>query len=356
MLKFIRQYFTVTLAMSSLMMIASGSIQAADRVLTAGIVGCDTSHVIHFTNAINDPAAKGALANVEVKYAYPGGSNDLAGNEALVADYVGQLRERGITIVDSLDELCKQCDVFLLESVDGRVHREQFQAIANGKPVFLDKPAAASLADVIAIFRHADETHTPVYTSSALRFCDAVQSLVNDKEFGTLLGCETVGPLKIEPHHPDLFWYGIHGVESLYTIMGAGCESVSCIDSDVSMVVVGKWRDGRMGVYRGMKKGGTLYSFTVLGAKEIEFRSGFSGYEPAIEEIGKFLTGGKPPVRREDTIEMFAFMEAASESKRLGGRPVEIHRMFDRAERELANNMTGPKPSISVGSGAEHGQ
>lgn len=321
------------LATWAALMVACSPALAADSVLTAGIVGCDTSHVIHFTNAINNPEATGPFANVEIKYAFPGGSDDLAGNKELVADYVRQLRERGITIVDSLDELCDKCDVLLLESVDGRVHRAQFQAIAQGKPVFLDKPAAASLADVIAIFRYADETHTPVYTSSALRFCDAVQSLANQEQVGDLLGCETVGPLKLESHHPDLFWYGIHGVESLYAIMGTGCESVTCVDTDASMLVVGKWQDGRIGAYRGMKRGNTLYAFTVIGTKDVAFRSGFSGYEPAIAEICKFFGGGKAPVGREETIEMFAFMEAASESKRLDGQPVSIRDVIRRAEQ-----------------------
>lgn len=342
------QFLRISVTLLTLVAIHGDADLAADDVKRVGIVGCDTSHVMHFTKAINDPKATGALAELEVTVAYPGGSDDLAGNRKLVAGYVAQLRERGITIVDSLDALVEQCDMILLESVDGRVHYKQFQAIAKGKPVFLDKPAAASLADVIAIFRYADETHTPVYSSSALRFSDAVQSLANEKKIGDLLGCETASPLKIEPHHPDLFWYGIHGVESLFTIMGTGCETVSCTDSDTSMVVVGKWRDGRVGVYRGLKKGKTLYAFTVYGTNDVAFRTGFSGYEPAIEQIGKFLVSGEPPVPREDTIEIFAFMEAASESKRLGGQPVAIRDMIQHAE-QAANEHADSSSSISSG-------
>ena len=87
-----------------------------------------------------------------------------------VPGYVKKLKDMGIKIVDSLDELADQCDAFMLESVDGRPHLKQFRAIAKGKPVFVDKPAAASLADLLTIYRVADETHTPVYTSSSLRF------------------------------------------------------------------------------------------------------------------------------------------------------------------------------------------
>jgi hypothetical protein len=306
---------------------------AADRRLRVGIVGCDTSHVVEFTKLINDAEATGAAAEVQVTVAYPGGSPDLPASRDRVAGYVAQLRDRSITIVDSLDALVDQCDAILLESVDGRVHYEQFRAIAKGKPVFIDKPAAASLADVIAIFRYGDQTRTPVYSTSPLRFCEAVESLSNEKKFGDMLGCETVSPLKIEPHHPDLFWYGIHGVESLFAIMGRGCETVTCTDSDLSAVAVGKWRDGRIGVYRGLKKGQTLYAFTAYGTNEIAYRSGFSGYQPSVQQICSFLLSGEPPVNREDTIEIFAFMEAADESKRLDGKAVSLHDMIERAEK-----------------------
>ena len=234
---------------------------AKQGIIRAGIVGCDTSHVDAFTKLINDPKAVGPFADVEVVAAWPGGSPDIPKESSdRVPGYVKKLKERGIKIVDSLDELADQCDAFMLESVDGRPHLKQFRAIAKGKPVFVDKPAAASLADVLAIFRIADETHTPVYTSSSLRFGSDVQaaakaSAESAKSFGELLGCETESPMSMESHHPDLFWYGIHGVEPLFAIMGTGCVSVSRTDSPLSSVVVGKWKDGRLGSFRGLKKG-----------------------------------------------------------------------------------------------------
>ena len=42
------------------------------------------------------------------------------------------------------------------------------------------------------------------------------------------------------------------------------------------------------------------------------------GYEPLLVEICKFFRTGKPPVTAEETLEIFAFMEAADESKRQG--------------------------------------
>lgn len=311
---------------------------AKDGVLRAGILGCDTSHVIAFTNLINDLKGTGALADVEVTVAYPGGSPDLPDSANRLEGFVKQLREKGVKIVESLDEFAKECDVVLLESVDGRPHLKQFRAVAQGKPIFVDKPAAASLADVIAIYRIADDTHTPVYSSSSLRFCKEVQETAHSEKIGELLGCETSGPLNIEPHHPDLFWYGIHGVEPLYTIMGTGCETVSRTDTDLAALVVGKWKNGRIGSYRGVKKGYN-FALSAYGTKGVVQHAGINGYEGAVEEICKFFKSGKPPVRREEVVEIYAFMEAADESKQQGGKAISLKDVIDRAEKQAAENI-----------------
>jgi predicted dehydrogenase len=316
------------------MAVACLHVDAEDRVIRAGIVGCDTSHVIAFTEAINDPDASGPLQRVEVTAAFPGGSDDLPTSRDRLPGFVAKLREKGITIVDSLEALVEASDAFLLESVDGRPHLEQFRAIAKGKPVFIDKPAAASLADVIAIFRHAEATGTPVFSSSSLRFFDEVGSLSTDDKLGELLGCETTGPMSPLEYHPDLFFYGIHGVEALYAVMGRGCESVSRTDTKSSTAVVGKWRDGRIGSYRGFKQGGYPFAVTAYGAKGVVHHGALSGYEGMTRAICEFFISGKPPVASEETIELFAFMEAADESKRRGGQPVALSDIVQQAERE----------------------
>src|SRR4051812_13756449 len=320
---------------------ASQNAMAKEGIIRAGIIGCDTSHVEAFTKLINNPDATGPFADVEVVAAYPGGSPDIK-KESMdrVPGYVKKLKDMNVKIVDSLDELAGDCDAFMLESVDGRPHLKQFRAIAKGKPVFVDKPAAASLADVLTIFRIADETHTPVYSSSSLRFGSEVQAAAKaaidkDEKFGELLGCETESPMSTESHHPDLFWYGIHGVEPLFTIMGSGCVSVSRTDSPLSTVVVGKWKDGRLGSYRGMKKG-YYYSFSAYGTKKVLQGAKYEGYEPAVEAMCKFFKTGKPPVAREESIEIYAFMEAADASKKAGGKPVLISDIIDKAKQKSA--------------------
>jgi hypothetical protein len=153
----------------------------------------------------------------------------------------------------------------------------------------------------------------------------------DNEAVGDVLGCAVYSPCHLEPHHPDLFWYGVHGVEMLFTIMGTGCESVVRTHTDGADVVTGVWKGGRIGSYRGLRDGAADYGGVVFGSKKIAPTGSYAGYEPLVAEIVKFFKTGKPPVSAAETIEIFAFMEAADESKRQGGRPVTIASVLEKA-------------------------
>ena len=57
----------------------------------------------------------------------------------------------------------------------------------------------------------------------------------------------------------------------------------------------------------------------------------FDGYAPLVVEIMKFFKTGVAPVSPEETIEIFAFMEAADESKAKGGTAVRISDVIKRS-------------------------
>ena len=290
--------------------------------------------MVAFTNAINDPKATGVLAEMQVVAGFTGGMPDNASSWGRREKFTEDLAGRGVKIYDTIEELVKNVDVVLLESVDGRPHLEQAKpVIAAGKPLFIDKPMAGSLADVIEIFRLAKEANVPCFSSSSLRFAAGFQKMRNEKPAGETLGCDAWSPCSLEEHHPDLFWYGVHGVEILYTVMGTGCQSVTRVSTPGTDLVVGVWEGGRIGTFRGIRSGKSGYGATVFGSKAVMPGGTYDGYKPLLIEIGKFFKTGKPPVSAEETIELFAFMEAADESKRQGGAPVSIEDVMRKAPR-----------------------
>jgi predicted dehydrogenase len=311
--------------------------------LKAGIIGLDTSHVTAFTSLLNGPRAQGELAGVRVVAAYPGGSPDLPESRNRVEGFTKELREKyKVEIVDSIDELLKKVDVVLLESVDGRPHLEQVKPVFKArKPVFIDKPVAGSLADAIQIFELARESGTPCFSSSSLRFSPGILGMRNNPKVGDVLGCDAYGPCPLEPHHPDLFWYGIHGVETLFTIMGPGCQSVTRTHTKGADLVTGLWKDGRIGTFRGIRSGKSDYGAQVFGTKGIAPSGGYGGYQPLVVEICKFFKTGQPPVSAGETLEIFAFMEAADESKRQSGAPVTLESVMTKARKQIVEGKKG---------------
>jgi hypothetical protein len=314
--------------------------QEAGKPLRVGIIGLDTSHVVAFTKVLNDPKAAGELAGVRVVAAYPGGSPDVAASRDRVADYTGQLRDGfGVEIVASIDALLEKVDVVLLESVDGRPHLEQVRPVLKArKPVFIDKPVAGSMADALRIFALAEEAGVPCFSSSSLRFSPNIARMRDDPQAGAVVGCVAYGPCSLEEHHPDLFWYGIHGVESLFTVMGTGCVSVARVQTQGTELVTGTWTDGRVGTFRGIRQGKADYGVLVFGSKEIVHSHGYGGYEPLLVEICRFFRTGRPPVSAAETLEIVAFMEAADESKRRGGVPVTLESVMARAREQVARD------------------
>ena len=263
---------------------------------------------------------------------FPGGSSDIPQSMELLKAQVEPVAALGVEIVDSIDELLKKVDVVMILSIDGRKHLDEVRPVfAAGKPVFVDKPIAGSLADAIEIFRLADEHKVPCFSSSSLRFAKQTLNIRQDPRLGELVGCDQYAPCALEPHHPDFFWYGIHGVEPLFTIMGSGCVSVTRVHTEGTDMAVGVWQDGRIGTFRGIRNGQRGYGSTVFGTKGIVPGGGFDGYEPLIVEIVRFFKTGKPPVTAEETLEIFAFMEAADESKRRGGSPVTLDSVMKQA-------------------------
>ncbi|MFM8378569.1 MAG: hypothetical protein ACKOB1_04495, partial [Planctomycetia bacterium] len=151
---------------------------------------------------------------------------------------------------------------------------------------------------------------------------------------GAVAGCDTFSPCALEPTHPDLFWYGIHGCEALFAVMGTGCREVTRLPMRDGEFVVGTWEGNRIGTFRGLRGGKPGYGGTAFGAKGTAPVGASDGYRPLLVEIMKFFETGMAPVAPAETIELFAFMEAADESKRRGHVPVKIDDVLAKAEAE----------------------
>jgi predicted dehydrogenase len=298
-----------------------------------GIIGLDTSHSPAFAKYINNPE-KESMQGMQVSVAYPFGSKRIKSSANKIPEYTEQFKSMGIKIENDLDDLIEQSDGILLETNDGTMHLNQaMKVIQAGKPLFIDKPVAAGLADVIEIYETAKKNKVPIFSSSSLRYLKKAQDVQKKKIIGDVKGANTYSPEKLEPSHTDLFWYGIHGVEILYTLMGTGCQSVNRITTKSTDFVIGKWDNERLGTFRGDLSGLQQYGGTAFGTEGVLEVGPFDGYGDLIEEIIKFFRTGKSPVPESETIELYTFMEAADVSKERKSNWVELSEVYNIARK-----------------------
>jgi hypothetical protein len=302
-------------------LLAVTTLTGAD--LRLGIIGTDTSHVTAFTKVLNDASAPDHIAGAKVVAAFKGGSADVEQSAKRVDGYAKELQDKwSVKMVASIGEMCPLVDGVLLESIDGRTHLSQFkQAAACGKPIFIDKPLASTLDDALAIAQVARQMNIPWFSSSSLRYSEVAQ-------MGSpqMTGAIVWAPGPTEPHHQlELSWYGVHGLEMLYTLFGAGCEEVSFMSSEKEDVATGKWKDGRLGVVHLERPYGKYGAIVFLPDQKIDVRPDMKfSYVPLVKAIVEFMQTRTPAVPNAVTLEMYAFMDAAQKSRAQGGRAVKL--------------------------------
>lgn len=304
------------------LLVCAGASFAQIRI---GIIGTDTSHVPAFTKVLNDPTAPDHIPGAKVVAAFRGGSADVESSHTRVDKYAEEIHSKyGVEIVPDIATLLAKVDAVLIESVDARPHLAQAkQVIAAKKPLFIDKPLASTLADAREIATLAKAAGVPWFSSSSLRWSDVVEKTRTSEAPN---GVITWGPGPMEEHHPlDLSWYGIHAVEVLYALMGTGCEEVTRMYTENSDEVTCRWKGGRIGTARLVRPYSGYGAVVFRGQKVTQSPpdAKFS-YIPLVKEIVKFFETKQVPVPNEETLEMFAFMDAAQRSREAGGAPMKL--------------------------------
>ena len=310
-----------------LMAVCSGLAAAGFGETRVGIIGLDTSHAVAFTKIMNVDKDPG-VAGFRVTTAYQWGSKDIFSSTNRYPKYLAEVRRMGVEVVPTLDELLAKVDVVCLETNDGREHLQQAEKVFKaGKPVFIDKPIAHNLADALKIYELGRKYGAKYFSASSLRFSRVALDARAGK-YGPIRGADIISPAPYEPTHNFYSWYGIHGFEPLVAIMGLGVEKVACLRNDRGDVVTAVWKDGRMGQIRMLRENCSFYSGYLLPEKPKDMKNplvvydGYPGFEPLLREVTKFFKTGVAPFPPEETLEIFAFMEAAEMSARRGGEPV----------------------------------
>lgn len=296
-------------------------------MIRLGIVDFDTSHVVAFTQRLNHVGTGEDqwIDGAQIVIGCPGTS--LLSPER-VPGFTEQMKSYDVPLVDDPTEMIGKIDGVLIESVDGSVHYDRAKPFLEaGIPMFIDKPFTCSLAHAKAIAELAQKNNVPVFSSSSLRYGLEVQEVhAKADEWGAVVGVDAYSPGPLHPRNPGLFHYGIHGVETLYALMGAGCDSVWAVSTEGVDVVTGAWNDGRVGSVRATRAGAHSYGFTAFCEKRVVNTAINAGaiYRELLKQIVAHFQNGKSPVALDEMIEIVAFIEAAMASAAQDGARVPL--------------------------------
>ncbi len=296
-------------------------------MIKIAIIGLDTSHSVEFPRLMQAPDCPkdqrvgGLRAVTCLRFKTPFQSDEGLDKRQR------QLEEWGVRVTSDFDEAIEGCDAVMLEINDGNYHLPYFKKVAAlGKPVFLDKPLAFTLADGRAIVRLALKHKTRVWSGSSLPFSPEVAdsiSQVPDIRYG-----HTFGPLNVAPAGDSLIWYGVHSFEMLQRIMGPSPRMVRAVATSAGIVSVFDYGNGRQGLVETLRDcgvyGGCLQGQASGKHKAVQFVcGGRTLYRDMLREIKAFFSGSPPPVDLPTTLEGLAMMVSARKSVETG-KPVKI--------------------------------
>jgi predicted dehydrogenase len=335
-------------------MLMISTAAADEKFVRIGILGFDNYQGLAFSEVLNNPKAAGDLGGVKVTAVFPVTCPDYPESAALSQRWLDSITKWGegsthplfktyhpVEVVKSLDELLSKVDAVIMAGLDGNMHLAQAEPVLKaGKRLYVVRPLAANLADAFAILKISEQTGTPMFSCSQHRFVPGFIGMRQHPEVGKVLGCDVYGGFEVKGPQVDAFIRPLHSLETIYTIMGPGVETVSCTSTPTAESFTLVWKDGRVGTYRGIKDGALKYSATVFGDTGVSTagvyghgvpvrgiaptKDKYMGYEGVATEIAKFFKGGPAPVSLDETREIFAVMQAAEQSRAQGGAKVSV--------------------------------
>jgi len=212
----------------------------------------------------------------------------------------------GVGVADSLEQVVEECDCLVVLSPDNAERHEDLAdlPLKSGKPVYIDKPIAPSLAAARRLFDKAKAHGTPMMSCSALRFGSQIETALKD----TLAG-QKVNYVATEG--PGLFHiYAIHQIEMLVMTLGVGAAEVLANgDAAVKQVLV-KYADDRRASVT-LAPSLDFRVFAAYGQDAGIVLSGMGDFFPRfIDAMLEFFETGVPKVDPRETLEIAALIEA----------------------------------------------
>lgn len=296
------------------------------KEIRIAVIGMDTSHAVQLPKLMQDPESEFKISGMRVTRAMR--FETPFQNKAGLDEREAYLRSIGVEVTEDFEYAIGDCDAIMIEINDPSLHLEYFEKVAAlGKPVFLDKPFADTVANTRKIIEIGKKYNTRYFTASSLRFTVGLNNLVDSKI--NVTSAYAWGPLGQAAAGSSIVWYGVHTFEQIERIMGIGAESVTAVPSGKGVVCVVKYKDGRDAVVE-LNNDKWVYGDVIRDDAgndaicSVPAKTPF--YYSLMEQIRLFFLDIETPVSIEDSFEVMALCEAADKSF-ASGKPEAVEQL-----------------------------
>lgn len=281
-------------------------------MIRLGMVGVNTSHADAFAKLFNgDETQESQIPSARVTALW---GNDLKKNDLLMK------RHRIETLITDPTEMIGQIDGVLIldDTGGGATHLDLARPfIEAGVPTFIDKPMTVEYADAVTLFELAEKHGTSLTSSSALRFPVELEAAKPRlAKIGTISSVISVSP-------GEWFYYGVHAVELLGTVIGTGAISVQRHAFEQKDVAVIEYETGAIAVVETLRDAVYTFHITAFGDKgwcTIEAKDMPGFYRKQMESVVTMIETKEVPVTPEQTLEVHAILHAGMKSADTGAK------------------------------------
>ena len=207
--------------------------------------------------------------------------------------------EMGIELCLSVEDVIQKSDYLIVLSPDNPERHVDLcrLPLISGKPTYVDKTFAVSLADTKQIMENAKQT--PYYTCSALRYADEIK------------GCLGQEITMVDSRGPGTINYIIHQLEPLYMMMGKAHRVTALgelseatllfeyVDNRRAVINYGRWESDFRTIVR--YADGSCDNLMLESDYFIEFT----------KDLIKFFETGIPPVSKEEIWDIMSMLDAS---------------------------------------------
>ena len=240
--------------------------------------------------------------------------------------------KNGVKRLATLAEVVAACDcVIVLSPNNPERHLElSREALASGKPCYVDKTFAPDYATAKAMVDLAAEHGTPMFSTSALRYAPEIH------EFLGGVGVEHPARAVAMRGPNEYEVYAVHVYEPLTMLLGPGAEAVQYFGDGDFMLFSLRYPDGRLAAVNMFRPWGAIGDKSYGHAFEasVMFDCGATSFPLSmdnvfadlVDSICAFFQGGEAPAPAEDTLEVMALIETGRKAMGRPGEWVEVSR------------------------------